>query len=703
MAQLRVKLRGQPVFELNLSPEKEYVAGRKEDCDIVLQPEKGISREHFKIAFVDGSWQVDVVSRYGEVFHNGEANSQFKLQHGNHFSVPPYEFDFLLTTDDVASQMPEAHFGEEGAYTPNESHIPMALTPEVADGNFSAGSDEKTVVGVAPTTAFIKIVDAQNEPQEMIRLDDGESWVAGRDTSCHILIRDQRVSRRQFEIRRLGSQFYIIDLGSVNGTLVNGNPVSSTDVSQLRSGDAISVLTNYLYFELHDSSFQSRLEGVNIPAPNHLVPLSNASNSGEYPQSPVSYQDPQYQAQGMVPYQYDQSGVPVPYQQQMHYPTNMQQPMYPTGAAAAGDSKKFDFQKHRPKLIIGTVALLALIFVFSGNESKKGPVPQQGGMITPGSPLDIFNKLAPEQQALVRQRYKDAKNMYMQGKYQLAQEEIIKIQELVPDYEDIKEIERLSKEAIFIQEQQRRQEQIEKDRQETEQKIAKQIIECQKIINPNVTAGELENCLSPVLQFNPDHPKMNELRSQVEVITMQREAQAAERAAYQSQVGQLRAMYDRAQSVHKKGKPLDAIAAYEKVVGSGLPDPNGYKGQSKRNIASIRQMMNSKTASLQAEAEKHYNNQNLKNAILALRQARLVDPTNPEIPEKIELYIIELRKQMMAIYQEGILEESFGNVDGGESKAGAKQKWKKILELDVPDGEYYKKAFIKLKKYGALQ
>jgi hypothetical protein len=57
---------------------------------------------------------------------------------------------------------------------------------------------------------------------------------------------------------------------------------------------------------------------------------------------------------------------------------------------------------------------------------------------------------------------------------------------------------------------------------------------------------------------------------------------------------------------------------------------------------------------------------------------------------------------MMGLYQEGILEESFGNVEGGESKAGAKDKWKKILDLDVSDGEYYKKAYIKLKKYGAL-
>ena len=112
--------------------------------------------------------------------------------------------------------------------------------------------------------------------------------------------------------------------------------------------------------------------------------------------------------------------------------------------------------------------------------------------------------------------------------------------------------------------------------------------------------------------------------------------------------------------------------------------------------------MNSKTASLQEEADKLYQSQNLKGAILALRQARQADPTNTEIPGKIEKITTELRKQMMSLYQEGILEESFGNVDGGENKAGAKDKWKKILDLDIPEGEYYKKAYIKLKKYGAL-
>ncbi|MFM6927977.1 MAG: FHA domain-containing protein, partial [Bdellovibrio sp.] len=569
------------------------------------------------------------------------------------------------------------------AYDPN--NLPVVTSAGESPAAGFSGDDEKTVVGAAPTSAHIKIVDSQNDTKEMIRLDAGESWIAGREQACHILIRDQRVSRRQFEIRRAGSQYMILDLGSVNGTLLNGNPISSTEPVPIKSGDAITVLDNYLYFELHDSQFQNRLDLVAV-AP--LTPLVQAGSD----LLPQEYQQPNYE---IAPYQ--DAMAPMPYQQPypvMNHP-GMQAPLPPQGTG------KFDFQKHRPKLVIGAVAIVLLAWLFGGDK-KSAPVATPTAA-APGSPLEMFNKLKPEQQALVRQRYKDAKNLYMQGKYQLAQDEIIKIQELVPDYEDIKEIERLSKEAMFIQEQQRRQEEIEKAKLEAEEKIQKQVVECQKKINPTVTMEMMDECLSSVLQFNPEHPKILDLKTQVEAINAQREAKAAEKAAYQSQVSKLRVIYDKAQSVHKSSKsPLDVIDAYQKVVDSKLPDPNGFKAQSQRNIASIRKMMNSKTASYQAESDKMYQTQNLKGAILALRKARQVDPNNDELPEKINRITLELRKQMMNLYQEGILEESFGNVEGGESKAGAKEKWKKIIELDIPDGEYYKKAYIKLKKYGAL-
>ncbi|WP_413559732.1 FHA domain-containing protein [Bdellovibrio sp. HCB209] len=674
MAHLIVRLRGKTVYNMPLEEGRTYVAGRKEDCDIVLQPEKGISREHFKLSSDGGQWTLQVVSRYGEVMVNGEPTQQLTLDHGFTFTIAPYEFDFLMSSANAQPAMSAAI--ESTPQSVEASYLPAVQ---------GEAGVEKTIVGAAPTSAYIKIVDSNNDAKELIRLDDGDSWIAGRDASCHIQIRDQRVSRRQFELRRNGNQYQIIDLGSVNGTLLNGNPISSTDMTNIRSGDAITVLDNYLFFELHDAHFQSRLDMVKVAPPNPLVQMSNQAVPSEYDQ-----------AYGIAPYQ-QQGGVPMQYQPQYG--------QVPGPVAPAPEGKpKFDFQKHRPKLIGGAVAVVLIAYLFSGGEKKPdGPAATPGVVMAPGSPQEVFSKLKPEQQSLIRQRYKDAKNLYMQGKYQLAQDEIVKIEELVPGYEDTKDIARLAKEAIYLEQLRIRTEQQEKAKAEAEQKIQDQVVVCQKKLNPNTTMDELENCLTSVLQFNPDHPKIIDLKTQVDALTATREAKAAQRAEYQSQVARLKGMYDKAQSVHKKGtNPLDIIDAYEKVVNSRLPDPNGLKGQAGRTIASVRQMMGQKTASYSAEAEKQYQSGNLKSAILTLRKAKVVDPQNPEIPAKIEKMTSELRKQMMALYQEGILEESFGNVEGGESKAGAKDKWKKILEQDIPDGEYYKKAFIKLKKYGAM-
>ncbi|UYL10160.1 FHA domain-containing protein [Bdellovibrio sp. SKB1291214] len=671
MAHLIVRLRGKTVYNMPLEEGRTYVAGRKEDCDIVLQPEKGISREHFKIVSEGGQWTLQVISRYGDVMVNGEPTQQATLDHGFAFTISPYEFDFLMSS---ASAHPASM--EAGPVNSEASYLPVVQGSEPGE--------EKTIVGAAPTAAYIKIVDSNNDAKEMIRLDDGDSWIAGRDPSCHIQIRDQRVSRRQFELRRNGNQYQIIDLGSVNGTLLNGNPISATDPTNIRSGDAITVLDNYLYFELHDAHFQSRLDMVKVAPPNPLVQMATNAYPSEY--------DQQY---GIAPYQ-QQGGVP------MQYPGgygHMPGPVAPAPEVKA----KFDFQKHRPKLIAGAIVFLAIVYLFAGGEKKEGPVQGAGPVAAPGSPQEVFNKLKPEQQSLIRQRYKDAKNLYMQGKYQLAQDEITKIQDLVPDYEDTKEIQRLAKEAVYLQQLQERNAQIEKEKAEAELKIQNQAAICQKKLNPNITMDEMDSCISSVIQFNPDHPKLLDLKVQVEALTAARDARKAQQAEYQSQVSRLKGLFAKAQQLHKTSKkPLDIIDAYDKVVGSKLPDPGGLKGQASRSIASVRTQMNQRIASNLAQSDKLYQAGNLKGAILALRQAKVIDPENPEVPAKIEKIVTELRKQMMTLYQEGILEESFGNVEGGESKAGAKEKWKKILELDIPDGEYYKKAYIKLKKYGAM-
>jgi pSer/pThr/pTyr-binding forkhead associated (FHA) protein len=71
--------------------------------------------------------------------------------------------------------------------------------------------------------------------------------VIGRLAECDIAFDDSNVSRRHAEIKALAGGFAVNDLGSTNGTKVNG--VTITFERALRDGDIISVGSHSIRYE----------------------------------------------------------------------------------------------------------------------------------------------------------------------------------------------------------------------------------------------------------------------------------------------------------------------------------------------------------------------------------------------------------------------------------------------------------------------
>jgi FHA domain-containing protein len=85
-------------------------------------------------------------------------------------------------------------------------------------------------------------------------ISDGKSFVIdrpraviGRSQRCDYVITDPNVSRRHFELQLRGADWYLTDLNSTNGVLVNGRRVKS---SRLAPGDEIVVGTSSLKFDV---------------------------------------------------------------------------------------------------------------------------------------------------------------------------------------------------------------------------------------------------------------------------------------------------------------------------------------------------------------------------------------------------------------------------------------------------------------------
>lgn len=77
-----------------------------------------------------------------------------------------------------------------------------------------------------------------------------EKITIGRSSSCTISINDRYLSRQHAEITRVDGQWFVMDSGSVNGTLLNGGPLRER--TPLRPGDQITIGDNEIHVIAED-------------------------------------------------------------------------------------------------------------------------------------------------------------------------------------------------------------------------------------------------------------------------------------------------------------------------------------------------------------------------------------------------------------------------------------------------------------------
>jgi hypothetical protein len=99
--------------------------------------------------------------------------------------------------------------------------------------NYSRGEVEVDAEALGP----VLLVHETGRPVRVARLDGGEHLI-GRSSRAHIILPNAGVSRRHARLVREGDQWVVEDLGSANGTRVNGESVKR---HALVSGDCILV------------------------------------------------------------------------------------------------------------------------------------------------------------------------------------------------------------------------------------------------------------------------------------------------------------------------------------------------------------------------------------------------------------------------------------------------------------------------------
>jgi len=123
---------------------------------------------------------------------------------------------------------------------PNQTLATGILPSNGVEGEVEIGTDDAddgiTTLDLEPGTALLVAVRGPNHGARFLL--DRDLTTVGRHPESDIFLDDITVSRRHAEFRRDAHDFWVHDVGSLNGTYVNGE---RADERQLKTGDEVQV------------------------------------------------------------------------------------------------------------------------------------------------------------------------------------------------------------------------------------------------------------------------------------------------------------------------------------------------------------------------------------------------------------------------------------------------------------------------------
>uniref|UniRef100_B8HPQ7 FHA modulated ABC efflux pump with fused ATPase and integral membrane subunits n=1 Tax=Cyanothece sp. (strain PCC 7425 / ATCC 29141) TaxID=395961 RepID=B8HPQ7_CYAP4 len=117
-------------------------------------------------------------------------------------------------------------------------------------------------IGTSVTLLYqTKQFQEDSEPVKLLNLRDRDRWTLGRDSQNDMVIDHPMVSRCHARIERKKNALVLTDLGSTNGTFVNGQPITAEYF--LQPGDTINIGPSRFVFNL-DETIVHHVEGNNL-------------------------------------------------------------------------------------------------------------------------------------------------------------------------------------------------------------------------------------------------------------------------------------------------------------------------------------------------------------------------------------------------------------------------------------------------------
>ena len=664
---LIVKKYGQRITEITLESGREYFIGRDEGCDIVLSAEAGISRQHFKLHSPrENCWIIESVSsQEGGLYVEGEAAGGAEIEDSTSLTFKSYIFEFVLENAEEATEEgireEGTAEGEEEAVTEPAMDMPLPgerdPTPEESSEEEVEVEEGTRLLPPADISYFLALsIDGSNP--EYLSLNQGDSWVLGRKEDCDICINHPSLSARHLKISKKESLFYIEDLKSSNGTFLNDARLEPGKPEPLRSDDVIEALNLTLTFEARNKKFTELVKS--------LPPDEGRTTIMESPESP--------------------SGMALP-------KVVLEESSGEDEGGASGGKKKFFNPKRIVLLSVLALTLGGALYVqLNQPKEEEKPSPEEAAESAKVKAIQDF--------------YRMAGALYQQKKYRFCIENLNKLHEMTAFYKDSKELLNQCQNALTARKRLEEQEALKKQAEETERKIREIAAMCKPKLDVFETVEELNVCLSEALQLNPGHSEISALQRVIEeresLKRLKEQEKKEARKRFAERRGRYRSLYRKVQKQYNQAKAsgdqerlLKAAEAYDRFVKASRRE--SYMAKEREGAAqtagSIRENYKTTLERLYSNCENFINQKKMKKAYPVCKQILDFKDSDTKALQWMEQARSHLRRQLKPVYDQSVMLESLSKV------SAARPLWKQIVQKDIENGYYYKKAKSKLEKY----
>lgn len=566
------------------------------------------------------------------------------------------------------------------------------------DGGF--GGELEEMGGAGESTQFINAfaeffldIEGGKPNFNKFKVEDAETFI-GRDAEkCKIVLDDSEVSGVHAKITKTNVFCMLEDLGSSNGTLLNGEKINK---ATLNTGDEFVIGGSTFKFKVRSELLENEADSLMPVEESQMV---ESEFGGEV--SVGAFDD------GAV------AGAAA------------------ASAPAAGNDKSLvgKFKRWwgglnpRQKIIYAVVFVGAILFLDTGEETKPPAKGKEETTKTDGKKgdkkegeeektADKKNALKPGEENtkwMIRNKQKQrelneaeinklestyllAKTLYEQRKYAETLFELEKIFRITEEYRGAVNLKYAAEQKLAELEELERKKRLEQERKERQERV-KRIVEKLKEAVKEKNVRLAENLITQILELDPENIEVQEQKL---IITAYKEEQiriAEEKAAREAERKRQLGLLQPGKTLYIKKEWYKAIIKLEEFLRNENMDEDLIKEASEMLVDSKKKLANI-VEPLVGKARSLKEGQDLKASYQTFSEVLKVEPSNPEALNEISTISRVLETRAKNVYREALINESLSLFEE------AKEKFQEVMQISPTDSKYFQKAKKKLRRYG---